>query len=205
MTDTATCPKPGLRERKKRATREALQRATLTLVAERGPEKVTVEDIAAAADVSPRTFFNYYASKEEAIAGFDPDVVDEIGAALAARPLEEPPLVALRAVLLADAPRFDQNRDLWELRLRVAKDHPALFKASAGSTFTLDLRLAEVTAERTGTDISTDALPQLTATIASATRRTALRLWAHRHMEGTYAEVLTECFDELANQASSLR
>ena len=57
----------GLRERKKLATRQALGTAAMQLAVERGLENVLVEDIAAAADVSPRTFNNYFASKYEAI------------------------------------------------------------------------------------------------------------------------------------------
>ncbi len=67
-----------LRERKKLATRRLLRRAALDLVAERGLTNVTVEDIAEAADVSPRTFFNYFPSKEAALFGGDPDRAAEL-------------------------------------------------------------------------------------------------------------------------------
>lgn len=76
----------GLRDRKKRLTRQALADAALDLVAERGLDGITVEDIAAAAGVSARTFFNYFATKEEALLGPDPDA----GPRLARRILDQP-------------------------------------------------------------------------------------------------------------------
>jgi len=67
----------GLRERKRRATRRAIQLAVLDLVAQRGLENVTVDEISRIADVSPRTFFNYFTSKEEALIGESPTLPDE--------------------------------------------------------------------------------------------------------------------------------
>src|ERR1700684_3472572 len=69
----------GLRERKKLATRQALGAAAMRLAVERGLENVFVEDIAAAADVSPRTFNNYFASKYEAICALALDRSMQIG------------------------------------------------------------------------------------------------------------------------------
>ncbi|KAK1178652.1 helix-turn-helix domain containing protein [Streptomyces sp. NBS 14/10] len=78
---------PGLRERKKQATREALREAALRLALERGPDQVRVEDIAEAAGVSPRTYNNYFASREQAIvAAVTADREARIAAAIAARP-----------------------------------------------------------------------------------------------------------------------
>jgi AcrR family transcriptional regulator len=62
-----TTPRPGLRERKKQATRKALRDAALRLALECGPDNVRVDDIASAAGVSPRTYNNYFSSREQAI------------------------------------------------------------------------------------------------------------------------------------------
>ena len=70
MTDVVT--EPGLRERKRLATRRAILRGALQLVGERGLEATTVDEISRVADISPRTFFNYFASKEEALVGEGP-------------------------------------------------------------------------------------------------------------------------------------
>src|SRR5215211_4628627 len=88
----------GLRERKKLATRLALHEAALRLVAERGLDRVSVDDIATAADASPRTFFNYFATKDDAVIGIDPTEPARLAAACAARPAHESAVEALRAV-----------------------------------------------------------------------------------------------------------
>jgi AcrR family transcriptional regulator len=72
---------PGLRERKRVATRQAIQSAVLRLALDRGLENVTVEEISRAADISPRTFFNYFVSKEAAMIGDSPAPLKEEGIA----------------------------------------------------------------------------------------------------------------------------
>ncbi|MFB4317417.1 TetR family transcriptional regulator [Actinomadura sp. 21ATH] len=87
---------PGLRERKKRRTRSALATAALRLFAERGYEETTIADIAAAADVSPRTFFSYFPSKEDVVFAEVDDRLDEVAERLARREPGETPLETVR-------------------------------------------------------------------------------------------------------------
>jgi AcrR family transcriptional regulator len=91
---------PGLRERKKLATRQAIGAAAMRLAIERGLENVLVEDIAAAADVSPRTFNNYFASKYEAICSLALDRSFRIGEVLRGRPAGESLWAAVRGAVL---------------------------------------------------------------------------------------------------------
>src|SRR4051794_41797661 len=101
----------GLRERKKRATRQALHGAALRLVAERGFDDVPIEDIAAAADVSPRTFFNYFGSKEDVIVNPDPDRVERLRGLLAEHTADEPPLDVLESVLIESLDEMTDRRE----------------------------------------------------------------------------------------------
>lgn len=68
---------PGLRERKRLATRSAILEAALDSVEEHGIDGATIDDISRRAGISPRTFFNYFPSKEAAIAGDPPALADE--------------------------------------------------------------------------------------------------------------------------------
>jgi AcrR family transcriptional regulator len=95
------CQPHGLRARKKLATRQALGAAAMRLAIEHGLENVLVEDIAAAADVSPRTFNNYFASKYEAICALPVDRSYRIGQELRARPADESLWDAVRRAVLA--------------------------------------------------------------------------------------------------------
>ena len=92
-------PSP-VRERKKRETWRLVHAAALRLMTERGFDAVSVDDIVAAAGISRRTFFNYFAGKESVV--FDPDPDDPAlwAALLADRPAGEPLWVSLREVLL---------------------------------------------------------------------------------------------------------
>ncbi len=96
MSELADAVKPmGLRERKKAKTRAAIREHALRLFRERGYSATTVEQIAAAAEVSPATFFRYYPTKEDVVLQDDMDVVTL--AALEAQPAGLSPIAAMRA------------------------------------------------------------------------------------------------------------
>jgi AcrR family transcriptional regulator len=92
-------PSHGHRERKKARTREQLTEAAVRLFAERGFEQTKVDDIAAAADVVPRTFFRYFASKDDALFSWYDLSRDATVAALQSRPRGEGIVTALIAAL----------------------------------------------------------------------------------------------------------
>jgi AcrR family transcriptional regulator len=96
MSDGAPADRPvGLRERKKARTRAAIREHAIRLFRQQGYSATTVEQIAAAADISPATFFRYFPTKEDVVLQDDMDVLTL--EALAAQPLELSPLAAIRA------------------------------------------------------------------------------------------------------------
>ena len=92
---------PGLRQRKKLATRQALARAAMQIAVERGLDNVRVQDITDAVNVSRRTFTNYFSSKEEAIASLNSDRFAAAAEALSGRPAGEPLAGSLAEVFAA--------------------------------------------------------------------------------------------------------
>src|SRR6187402_1165028 len=85
-------PADGLRARKRRQTRERLTRVAMELFLANGFEATTLDDIAAAAEISRRSFFHYFASKEDVVLAWQDGSTGAMIAAIAARPAEEPML-----------------------------------------------------------------------------------------------------------------
>ena len=188
----------GLRERKKAETRQALMTAAVRLAEELGPERVTVEAIAGEAGVSPRTFFNYFQSKEDAIVGVSPAETIELLEDLAARPADEAPFDSLRAMALAAAARLEAKADDMMARHRLTQAHPSLAMRRAARFTEVERLLAEVIAERTGLDVDRDPYPMLAASAALGAIRVAMSAWQERNRPGPLVDLLDETFTLLA-------
>ena len=117
----------GLRDRKKVRVRATLVETALRLFAERGYDTVTVEEIAAASDVSRRTFFRYFATKEAVVMARREGLARTLRAALEAS--EAPPFEAVRAALLALADEYVAKRDLILAERALVRAVPALVVA----------------------------------------------------------------------------
>lgn len=199
MSDILTEPPAelGRRERKKLETRRALASAALHLAAERGPDQVTIEDIAETADVSVRTFFNYFSSKEEAIIGWDPTGRAEVAERLLARPANEPPFVAMRNVvrsLIEGAPEWADDR---ALRHRLVREHPSLLPRHLAAHYELERSLLYAMAQRLGVEPEADLYPAVVVTTSVNAMRLALGWWEAKGRKVSLPALLDEAFDAL--------
>ncbi|MQY09090.1 TetR family transcriptional regulator [Actinomadura macrotermitis] len=190
----------GLRERKKAATRAALSRAAARLAVRRGVAAVTVEEIAAAAGVSPRTFHNYFPGKEEAIVAPLTDGAEAVIAGLRARPAGEPIWESLRRVvrdvLLPSGAGGGVDTETLAL-LRTVKADPSLVARQLCGLGEMQRRITEVIAGRTGTDPSRDLHPHLLAGAAGLALRTTVDLWADSGGTADLPALIDEAFERL--------
>ncbi|MET8054064.1 TetR family transcriptional regulator [Streptosporangium sp. NPDC005286] len=171
--------RPGLRERKKQKTRLALIDAALSLFLEQGYEATTVDQIAAAVDVSPRTFFRYFATKEDVALSLAADGQETMLAELATRPADEAPFTALSHAVRAMVTML-QEGDLDDtarfLRAREVIDStPALFAGSVRRLVENERRLIAEISRRQGTDPD-DLLPHFVVALFTAVARVGFEL-----------------------------
>ncbi len=181
----ASAPPASLRERKKLATRLGIRRAALDLMAERGFSHVTVEDIAAAADVAPRTFFNYFPSKEAVLFGGGPGRAEELRARLAHDLPGGTALEVLRAVLAdyarsvaGDLAALGGDPTRWVRQMKSALADPQLRAAQAAHMAQVEAGIAAGLAERLGANPARDAYPALLASAAAGVLRASMSFWA---------------------------
>jgi AcrR family transcriptional regulator len=195
--ETAPAAAPSRRDRKKQQTRAALMAAALRLVDERGLDGVTVEAISEAVDVSPRTFFNYFATKDDAVLGgplpTGPSMLDR----LLAVPADVPLVPALLDAMSADIQDIQDQRDFWLLRLRVIKNNPSLLSLLVARGECAEEETIAAVAARTG--LPADSLfPHLVATLSGAAFRTAMMRWATAADGRDLHDLVREAFDVLA-------
>lgn len=163
---------PGLRERKKAETREAISRAAVRLALQHGPENVRVSDVAAEADVSPRTYNNYFTSIPEAICAGPSDRARALAGAVLLRPETEPLDQAIANAII----EIHSDADIDKPLMRMIIDAPGLRGEFFRAIVARDAALAEVIAERAG-GAPGDLYPELLAATISSLTRVVSRRW----------------------------
>ncbi|MFJ8647394.1 TetR family transcriptional regulator [Streptomyces sp. NPDC093546] len=176
-------PAVGLRERKKQRTRDALVRASLELFTTQGYERTTVDEIAATVDVSQRTFFRYFASKEEVAFTVQHMVERHFMAALCARPAHEAPLDALRNAVLSAWDTIEEAItevipvELYLRTFQVIESTPALLAVHLRRSIEMEESIARLIADREGLDVDADPRPRIAVAAFSGVMRITGQLW----------------------------
>ncbi|NOX30098.1 MAG: TetR family transcriptional regulator, partial [Actinobacteria bacterium] len=182
----------GLRGRKKLQTRRRIEAAALELFGRDGFDGTTVEAVAAAADIAPRTFFYYFSAKEDVVladyAGRLQRIVDQLGQ----RPDDEPPWEALKASFLVVAADYDSERQEIIRRFRIMAATPSVYARSLQLQAGWEDAVAAALAERMGCQ-PTDLYPRLLASCALSAVRSSLQHWIATGLESSLPKLVEGC------------
>ena len=179
----------GLRERKKHQTRIALKQAALDLFEERGFDDVTVEEIAEAAMVSPRTFFRYFDTKAEVVFAYSPELIGRVEEEIATG---APVLESIRRGFLDGADFVERNRELFVQQAKFVA-HPRI----SGHRLELTARLGETILRGLRRDYpgATETSCRLAATLLAAVYPAGLREWLDSNGDTDAREIFGRAFD----------
>jgi AcrR family transcriptional regulator len=187
----------GLRERKKERTRTEIVEVATRLFIERGFDAVTVDEIAAEAEVSHRTFYRYFSCKEDLVLHDIREALDHLRQAFAQRPASEPVLESIRAVILELAAGYEHDADLDGRLGELLLASPALQHRKQEHHGAFEAALVPLIADRLATDPVVDMRPALIAACAGAAIRVATDTWIAAGMHGSLRPTVDEAFSLL--------
>lgn len=197
---TSDAPDTGLRERKKRRTRDELEMVAMRLFERHGFDSVTVEDIAAEVEVSPRTFFRYFPSKEDVLFRDLEEQLATLHASIRSGPPDEPVLETVRRSVTAfvinhgSASHLQRHRILIQIVTGSSQLGPRLLGKMAAK----QEELAAVIAERRAVDPDSDMYSRLIAACAVDALRVSLEIWERSTPHRPAVDIVGEAFDLLA-------
>lgn len=188
-------PKEGRRERKRRQTRGRIEHAAMVLFLDRGFDQTTIEDITEAADISKRSFFDYFPSKEEVVFAWQDSFADDLADAVAARPAGEPLVrVVEEAVSAAVMAAFDpQSLALGDL----IRGTPALCARDQLKYSKLETRLTAALLARVGDRDAERLRVRLLSAIVIGAMRVGGEKWHEGPRPASPEEFVRSLFAEL--------
>jgi AcrR family transcriptional regulator len=185
-----------LRERKKAVTRRRLMTIALRLFEERGFHETTVEDVAAASDVAPRTFFRYFPTKVDVLFADHEELVALLRDTLAARAPDESVVRAVRRATLEGLERLVANPSPYLTRSRLVASVPAAHARSRQLDSDFESLIAEAVAAAHG-DAADDLRARVVARAAWSATRAARDAWVAGAAEQDPRVLVNEAFDLL--------
>jgi AcrR family transcriptional regulator len=184
----------GLRERKKQKTKVAIQRAALRLFKRQGYEETTVEQIAAAADISESTFFNYFPSKEDVVIydEYDP----QIFAALATGKHDEPLATSIEKLIATLGDLFEADHDAIYERAKLSLEVPELRAHAWEELEKARDQMGAIIATRTGRPASDLRVRVVSIALVGAAFEAAME-WVRSGGKGNMIDLLKKAIDAI--------
>ena len=192
MPNTITPIAQGLRERKKQKTRESIQREAMRLIGKQGYEQTTIEQVAAAVEISPSTFFNYFPSKEDVVLYDSYDPI--LARLLSERPADEPLSVSFRRVLEAMDGIFQSDRDIILARGRLWFEVPALRARLWEELEKAQVFMRMQIAQRSGRDAD-DFETRVAVAVMVGAALEAMREWLRRDGKGSFVVLVNQALE----------
>ncbi len=186
----------GLRERNKRERRRRLEDVALELFERDGYDKTTIEQVAAAAGLAPRTFFSYFATKDDLVLADYTDRLHRILDELDRRPTDESAWDALRSAFAAVAADYEAEADRLRRRFTIMAHNPSVFARNLQLQATWEQALSEHLMNRLGSDPG-DPTPRLLAATALAVMRASLQHWLTSQQATPLPTLVQRAFDQL--------
>ncbi len=186
----------GLRARKKIERRRCIEAAALDLFEATGFDRTTIEDIAAKADIAPRTFFSYFSTKEDVVLADYASRLERIVGTLGQRPASEPPWMALRAAFVIVAGDYAGQHDELVRRFVIIAGNPSVYARSLQLQAGWEDTLATALAGRMAIDDGIE--PRLMASAALACMRSSIQHWLLTGHQSNLPALVEGCFDRLA-------
>ena len=179
-----------LREKKKHRTRSRLAEAALDLFEEKGFDATTLEEVAAAAEVSPRTLFRYFPTKRDLIFGEAQSYLARLLDRVRERPATEAPLLALTEAFVEFAPSIERE-ELLVRRMELARANPTLWRHWVVTREEWAHALAHELARRAGGQLP-DSRLELTAGLAERILAQAVALWEASGGNASLVDIIRE-------------
>jgi len=195
VTTTETRSGDKLRARRRQRMADEIELAALRLFAERGPDSVTVDDIAAAADISRRTFFRYFASKEDVLHGNPERQRDIVVETAESTPATTTPQALVRRILLALTTDLDDRREALLLRKEIAVKAPNAMAQGHNRYGALVTTVIELLTEHMGVDPDSDLRPHVFVHAGLGAMQAATRTWFIGGRSASLHDLTAEALD----------
>lgn len=184
-----------LRARKKHRTRRTIERVALDLFDTHGFDGTTIDEIAAAADIAPRTFFHYFPSKEDVVLADYAMRLERIVGALKTSPGDQAPWLALRDAFLTVAADYESEQEQLLRRFRIIASTPSVTARSLLLQAAWEDAITDAVSDWLGLEGTDDIRPRLIAGAALAAMRASLAHWLNDDGCTRLPDHIAYCFD----------